>query len=437
MSVPLDRLYNFLDSINRHNGHDAIIYRFWPHGSRKIQDLVRLKNYPWKDRMIIPAIFYHDQEPLNFEYYENNQDNFDYNAMILRQCKYHENHQPDLTGIVQFKFCSGNSLFTFNNYALLCHSEKNSKNLLKYENSGYVGVYWWAHAVIARDWFRVAEHDLDLIPNFDKIAHDFLVYNRAWTGTREYRLTLAEMIVDQNLVNHCKMTFSSTDNGQHYLDHVFDNPDLKIKRKDLDKIYPLNTADSTASADYCSQDYAACGIEIVLETLFDDDRHHLTEKSLRPIACGRPFILAAAPGSLGYLQSYGFETFAGLIDETYDSIVDPIERLQAITKEMQRIADLDRESKHQLWKNLYNIADRNKNKFFSTQWHDSIIEEYYINFESAIKLAENNRSGKRWRWVIDLSNSIPELKNAMDKDSSLRTAEEVKFVTQCLEKFPN
>jgi hypothetical protein len=46
----------------------------------------------------------------------------------------------------------------------------------------------------------------------------------------------------------------------------------------------------------------------------------LTEKALRPIACGQPFILAATPGSLQYLRSYGFKTFSGYIDETYDTI---------------------------------------------------------------------------------------------------------------------
>jgi hypothetical protein len=49
----------------------------------------------------------------------------------------------------------------------------------------------------------------------------------------------------------------------------------------------------------------------VAETVFDT-RIHLTEKTLRPIACGHPFILAAGPGSLKYLQTYGFRTFSPL-----------------------------------------------------------------------------------------------------------------------------
>jgi hypothetical protein len=91
---------------------------------------------------------------------------------------------------------------------LLCHSEKNSLDLELYKQNGFVGVYYWSHALIARDWYRFASMDLKLIPNFDSIDYDFLIYNRAWSGTREYRLTLAEILADNNLLSYCKITLS-------------------------------------------------------------------------------------------------------------------------------------------------------------------------------------------------------------------------------------
>ena len=43
MSVPLDRLYHYLaDVVN----HDLVIYRWAPHGSRKLEDLQHLTKYP-------------------------------------------------------------------------------------------------------------------------------------------------------------------------------------------------------------------------------------------------------------------------------------------------------------------------------------------------------------------------------------------------------
>jgi hypothetical protein len=71
--------------------------------------------------------------------------------------------------------------------------------------------------------------------------------------------------------------------------------------------------------------------------LFDDDRLHLTEKSLRPIACKQPFILAATHGSLQYLKDYGFKTFDSVWDENYDTIEDPYQRMLAIIQLMKNI----------------------------------------------------------------------------------------------------
>jgi hypothetical protein len=278
----------------------------------------------------------------------------------------------------------------------LCHSEKNSANLKLYESNGFIGVYWWSHAIIAHDWFRYAIHDLKLIPDFNNINKDFLVYNRAWSGTREYRLLFTELVANHNLIDSCNITFSPVDNKTHYSSYTFENKNLSIQRTDLEKIYPANTASTCASADYNSADYATTGIEIVLETLFDDQRNHLTEKTLRPIACGRPFIMVSTPGSLKYLQSYGFETFDGLIDESYDQITDPVQRLNAVIQEMQRIKNLAHREKMLFWKKLYEIAQRNQQRFFSAEWQNSIISEYLTNLKSSLTEMEKHVTGKYW-----------------------------------------
>jgi hypothetical protein len=201
MSVPLDRLYNFLDSINRHSGHDVIIYRFSPHGSRKIQDLLPLSNTPeWKKLMTTPVVFYHDQEPLNFDYYSDNDCRLQefYTLDLLDEFFKNINFE-DFKKAIQFRLLSPLIKYNCYDYSIICHSEKNSQNLKFYEDSEFIGVYWWSHAAIARDWYRHAEHDLELNPNFNNIKYDFLIYNRAWRGTREYRLKFSEMIVDHNL----------------------------------------------------------------------------------------------------------------------------------------------------------------------------------------------------------------------------------------------
>jgi hypothetical protein len=388
MSVPLDRLYNFLYDIC--NRADLIIYGFFPHGSRKITDLKPMRNQAFEKTKKV--IIFHDQEPLNFELFTNIQMFYDilqhptridhdlYDVVFTKElyAKY-ISFMKRVINTLNLKIVVGG--FMHDIPVILVHSEQRSKNVEKYHANNFIPVYWWCHALIALDWFRYAELDVLLEKKHGK--KDFLVYNRAWSGTREYRLKFAEMLVDNNIDTNCLMGFNPDDQG-HYSDYQFHNSAFKINRYNLEDYFFLNTHPSSSSADYVALDYQTTQIEIVLETLFDDDRIHLTEKTLRPIACGQPFILASSHGSLKYLHTYGFKTFGDLIDESYDSIIDPYKRLVAIVDEIKRISLLPAEEKTQLYAKLQQIARQNKLLFFSQTWQQQIINEYKTNMDTAI-----------------------------------------------------
>ena len=273
------------------------------------------------------------------------------------------------------------------------HSELHSDPVKYLEKAHFVPVYFWSHAVIALDWFRYAEYDPNLNFNLNDITQDFLIYNRAWSGTREYRLTFVENLINNQLVEHCKTTFCAVDQNTHYTNHVFENQEFKISNTQLENYFLPNTYSSGSSADYVADDYAVTGIEVVLETLFDDSRWHLTEKALRPIACGKPFILMATAGSLQYLRNYGFETFDGLIDESYDLITDSRARLDAVVQEMKKIAALDSNAKQLLYTKLHAISQRNRQRFFNGLF-DQAIQEYKTNLDYAMTVMNQHCTSK-------------------------------------------
>jgi hypothetical protein len=229
------------------------------------------------------------------------------------------------------------------------------------------------------------------------ITQDFLIYNRAWTGTREYRLKFAELLVDHKLVQNCRTKFNTVDQDQLYQSHQFQNSQLAISRFDLETFFPNNCTPSWASANYVAQDYQSCGIEIVLETLFDDDRWHLTEKTLRPIACKQPFILAATPNSLEYLKSYGFKTFGEIIDESYDTIQHPLDRLNAIVDLMKSIAAMTASQKEIMYKKMHKICEHNHARFFSRDFEQQVISEFQHNVTQATVDIKNCAAGKQFQ----------------------------------------
>jgi hypothetical protein len=399
MSIPLDRLYHYIENLCSDN---IIIYRWLPHGSKNLNDLQPLfpPDKDWKEHTIALPLICHDQEPLDFNRHNNNELNElcntvyydklskDVNSLIL-QLK----HQMHIYRVYTLSL-------TVYDRLLLCHSEKNSTELDKFESNGFIGVYYWAHAIIARDWFRYAEHDPALLNTEFNFANDFLIYNRAWSGTREYRLKFADLLLDNNLIRKSNIKFNPVDNNIHYTQHKFANQKFIINNCDLEQSFELNSTSSACSADYDSNDYKISGIEVVLETLFDDSRLHLTEKSLRPIACGKPFILVATAHSLQYLRDYGFKTFNGLIDESYDLIQDPLERLTAVIAELKRIAAIPADKKQQLWRELHAIANYNKNLFFSREWDYKITDELNSNLSAAITKANQHSTGKYWRQIF-------------------------------------
>lgn len=434
MSIPLDRLYNHLDGLCN---HDVLIYRFYPHGSKKLTDLIPLlhvNEHDWIDQIKKPGAIFHDQEPLFFDQYSQN-DILNYFIHFTPSVETDPELNATITKLISAQHIRSvtGSRYSIYDKTLLVHSEKNSDDLVLYENAGFVGVYWWAHAAIATDWYRYAQHDMKLIPNFDLVEKDFLIYNRAWSGTREYRLKFTECIVQSGLHDQCLTTFNPECESGHYHDFVPENLSLAIQQMNLEEYFEKCTVDGTASADYNNYDYQTTAIEVVLETLFDDTRWHLTEKSLRPIACGKPFILAATPGSLQYLREYGFQTFDGLIDESYDTVQDPVKRLETICAEMKRISQLPAEQKRQLWYQLYEIAEYNKKLFFSADWQQSIFKEFADNLSQSLTMLEQFKTGLRWKSLRDAWNKDPskiKLNNTVFLKSMQHQAEVEKLFQQ-------
>ena len=400
MSVPLDRLYHFIEKIAIKNyGAPVIIYRFWPNGSKNIEDLNPLKSSAnsWYECVVRPGVWCHDQEPLDYDFFQ-------------AQTRHLDFPWNDLIRSLAIPVWRQNLMYycTVFSKNLLVHSEQRSKNLEKYATESFP-VYYWSHALIARDWFRYAEHE-----DFTKdVSKEFLIYNRAWSGTREYRLRFSDLLIEHQLIDHCLTFCSPTEDGKHYETHVFQNPVWR-PRHVLENYFPPSQVKACASADFITEDYRSTAVEIVLETLFDDDRLHLTEKSLRPIACRQPFILVATHGSLQYLRNYGFKTFDSVWDETYDMIEDPYQRMQAIIRTMREItawSDVQRRDNVQL---MAQIADHNHKHFFSEGFSNQVIDELDTNMTKAFDQIKQDPGFDKWldRWQYLLQ--FPQIRDFVD-----------------------
>jgi hypothetical protein len=328
-----------------------------------------------------PPVICNDQEPLNYEFYHWRLENFDFFAE-----KYHfkDDVKPIMIDVHGLLNLDQKNLHmvpllqkTYYDRSILLHSEKNSQDLIRYQQQGFICVHYWCHAIISRDWFRYAQHDKKLYL-MRKPTTDFLIHARDWSGTREYRLKFLELLVDADLVNQSKITFQSEVDGNRVDQHSFNNKNFQI---DYNKLKSISTQSipSWSSATYDADDYNHCLISVVLETIFDGSKIHLTEKICRALACGHAFILAAGPGSLKYLRHYGFKTFSDFFDESYDDEHDSLLRLQKIVKVMKTIQSLPMDQKLK----IKEIADHNRRWFFSNEFYSIVATELKDNLDAA------------------------------------------------------
>ena len=382
MSVPTHNLYDFVHRVTK---NQFLLYHFYPYSSRYLKDCQHLCIDNWTqgpnrietiDRvdqflspdcqthtsfmLFQPVLFCHDQEPLLFDYYNDD----------IEHMKefYNSRRRPLLFLSPELKNLNVRWIdpFSLQKTWILLHSELNSGELVRYESTGsFVGAYYWSHAMLALDWYRFAQHDpaLRITDSYQKL---FLIYCRDTTGSRTYRKTFISGIKEKNITEDCQ----------------------------LGSFLNYNVT-SDASAIYDSVDHVQTAISVVLETVFDN-RIHLTEKSLRPLACGHPFMLAAGPGSLALLRKYGFQTFSPYIDETYDTIQNNDLRLEHIIEEMKRIQQLPDYKKSQLIKQCNSIAELNKKHFFSTDFFNLIVKELQDNVNTAFEKHQGQLDFSIW-----------------------------------------
>lgn len=146
-------------------------------------------------------------------------------------------------------------------------------------------------------------------------------------------------------------------------------------------IYPEKANDNVFNfKNKLSSYYKETFVELITETSYLEKSYLITEKTLNSFyGCCFP-ILFCSQGSVNFLRSIGFDMFDDVVDHSYDSLSDPIERLyQAVNMNLQILTDNNRTKR--LWvdrknrfiknievakKTLYNFYRERANEIFDT-----------------------------------------------------------------------
>jgi hypothetical protein len=275
------------------------------------------------------------------------------------------------------------------------HSQ-DKKEILK--NTNFQDWYFFFHGFLSLYWFSDYKF-LETPLNIDKV---FICLNHLLSKKRGYRLYLLALISSKNLDQFGNISAPLLNQKTVYqelisVDNFLSKKAKKIiytqlyancKEKILDEVQNYNNA----SADIVAPKYLNTSFwHIVTETVFNENKLHLTEKIFKPIVTKRPFILASSTGALNYLKSYGFKTFDQWIDESYDNISDPDERLEKISDELEKLCNLTQNELMTMYKEMTEILEYNHNHFFG-KFKEIIVDEMISNFKKCIFNYNKDRS---------------------------------------------
>lgn len=270
------------------------------------------------------------------------------------------------------------------NAGYLVTSEKDSVNV-DYVCSRFKwkSLYYFFHGWAALDWYRGYDKTFLIKPvDQRKITKTFIAPNRIIAGERQHRLEMLYHIFKNGMTdNHISCPAVCPVENISIIDAA---KLLATKYSDIESVFaaqtlPINFEGESGHPMHSCwlslfNESAESLLYLVTETVATGKRLHLTEKTFKPIAMGMPFIIVGTKGSLAYLREYGFKTFEGIWDESYDDADDDV-RIERIASLLRSLDELSVEAKQDLFEQCIPIIEHNWNHFYNGSFEAVLWKE--------------------------------------------------------------
>lgn len=136
-----------------------------------------------------------------------------------------------------------------------------------------------------------------------------------------------------------------------------------------DQLFPMRVYDHDMIVGAGRKPYHDYFMEIVVETDCVSNTW-ITEKTIKNLYIGKPFIMMGGAYSLARLQQAGFKTFSPWINESYDQIENNYLRFEAIKAEIDRIAMLSIDELNNIYQEMLPTLEYNR------QHYKQLVSDY-------------------------------------------------------------
>jgi len=237
---------------------------------------------------------------------------------------------------------------------------------------GFDTFNYFYHGLLCVEWYRSCWFkNIKPADDFDKL---YITYNNIMTSKRLYRTNLLIELQQRGLLDHGYVSFNtpnvktilSSASAYSYLLPAAHKTNIVANTHLLDKRYTLDSdsVNGTYSAKIDPSHMQRAFLNLVTETIFYENKVHLTEKTFKPIVSKMPFLLMAGPGNLKYLSDYGFQTFGDYWDELYDTIENPTKRFEAVLLVLAKLSQLSPVELKQMHSEMTPVLEHNFTHFY-------------------------------------------------------------------------
>jgi hypothetical protein len=249
---------------------------------------------------------------------------------------------------------------------------------------GWQSYYYFYHGWAALDWYRGYNRTFVVKqPEQRNIHKSFISPNRIIGGHRDHRVLLMYQLLKRKIKNAwisfprvCPVeNIDVVDIAAKFSLHYTDISTV-LSDSDLPRHFP---GESTHPMHSCwlslFDENCESLAHVITETVQQGRRHHLTEKTFKPICLQMPFIMVSTAGSLEYLRSYGFKTFSSVWDEDYDYITNDLERIERIADMLKYLDDCTAKELQQLYHHCMPMIKHNYQHFYGGNFENVLWKE--------------------------------------------------------------
>lgn len=295
-------------------------------------------------------VFFHDQEPVQLSSHRKL-----FRAVVKKNIDMYDNMQISHEGTVIV-------------------SEKGECVTQLESRYGWRSLYYFFHGWACLDWYRGYNRTFLFPQPRDRAPpkKTFMSPNRIIGGQRGHRILFLYHVIKQSLTNNfiSAPSICPVENipiSELAMPYFNTYPDIEqvLHSARLPWLFANEPTQHMTSCWLSNFEEATNSlIYVPTETVFFGRRTHITEKTFKAIALGMPFILVAPAGSLEYLRSYGFRTFADVWCEDYDLETDDLLRIKKVVDLLRNIDSLSQAEKFKIQQRVLPAVEHNWNHFY-------------------------------------------------------------------------